>query len=51
MVKLLGLFSMRVDNPIEVRFTKGEPQVRGKWYGMCRSGAGRGRGKWWKMCR
>ena len=27
MVKSLGLFPMRVDNPIEVRFAKGEPQV------------------------
>ena len=33
MVKLLGLFSMRVDNPIEVRFTKGEPQVAGRVVG------------------
>ena len=24
-VKLLGLFLMKVDNPIEVRFAKGEP--------------------------
>ena len=27
MVKSLGLFPMRVDNPIQVRFAKGEPQV------------------------
>ena len=27
MVKSFGLFSMRVDNPIEVRFAKSEPQV------------------------
>ena len=27
MVILLGLFPMRVDNPIEVKFAKGEPQV------------------------
>ena len=29
MVKSLGLFPMRVYNPIEVRFAKGEPQVAG----------------------
>ena len=29
MVSTLGLFLMRVDNPIEVRFAKGEPQVAG----------------------
>ena len=27
MVKSLGFFSMRVNNPIEVKFAKGEPQV------------------------
>ena len=30
MVKSLGLVPMRVDNPIEVRFAKGEPQVAGR---------------------
>ena len=30
MVKLLGLVPMRVDNPIKVRFAKGEPQVAGR---------------------
>ena len=30
MVKSLGLFPMRVDNPIKVRFAKGEPQVAGR---------------------
>ena len=30
MVKSLGLFPMKVDNPIQVRFTKGEPQVAGR---------------------
>ena len=30
MVKSLGLFPIRVDNPIEVRFAKGEPQVAGR---------------------
>ena len=29
MVKSLGLFSMRVNNPIEVRFAKNKPQVAG----------------------
>ena len=33
MVKSLGLFPMRVDSPIEVRFTKGEPQVEGQVVG------------------
>ena len=33
MVKLLGLFPMRVDNPIEVRFAKGKPQVAGRVVG------------------
>ena len=33
MVKSLGLFSMRVDNPIKVRFAKGEPQVAGRVVG------------------
>ena len=33
MVKSLGLFPMRVDNPIEVRFAKGEPQVAGQVVG------------------
>ena len=33
MVKSLGLFSMRVDNPIKVRFAKGEPQVAGQVVG------------------
>ena len=33
MVKSLGLFPMRVDNPIEVRFAKGEPQVAGRVVG------------------
>ena len=30
MLKALGLFSMGVDNPIKVRFSKGEPQVAGR---------------------
>ena len=30
MVKSLGLFLMRIDNPIKVRFAKGEPQVAGR---------------------
>ena len=30
MVKSLGLFSMKVNNLIEVRFAKGEPQVAGR---------------------
>ena len=30
MVKSLGLFLMRVNNPIKVRFVKGEPQVAGQ---------------------
>ena len=30
MVKSLGLFLMGVDNPIEARFAKGEPQVAGR---------------------
>ena len=30
MLKSLGLVPMRVDNPIEVRFAKGEPQVAGR---------------------
>ena len=30
MVKSLGLFPVRVDNSIEVRFAKGEPQVAGR---------------------
>ena len=30
MVKSLGLVPMRVDNPIEVRFAKGEPQMAGR---------------------
>ena len=30
MVKSLGLVPMRVDNPIDVRFAKGEPQVAGQ---------------------
>ena len=29
MVKSLGLVLMKVDNPIKVRFAKGEPQVAG----------------------
>ena len=33
MVKSLGLVPMRVDNPIEVRFAKGEPQVAGRVVG------------------
>ena len=33
MVKLLELVSMRVNNPIEVRFAKGEPQVAGRVVG------------------
>ena len=33
MVKSLGLFPTRVDNPIEVRFAKGEPQVAGRVVG------------------
>ena len=33
MVKSLGLFPMRVDNPIKVRFAKGEPQVAGRVVG------------------
>ena len=33
MVKLLGLVPMRVDNPIKVRFAKGEPQVAGRVVG------------------
>ena len=33
MVKSLGLFSMRVDNPIEVRFAKDEPQIAGQVVG------------------
>ena len=33
MVNSLGLFSMRVDNPIEVRFAKGKPQVAGRVVG------------------
>ena len=33
MVKSLELFSMRVDNPIKVRFAKGEPQVTGQVMG------------------
>ena len=33
MVKSLGLFPMRVDNLIEVRFAKGEPQVAGRVVG------------------
>ena len=33
MVKSLGLFMMRVDNPIEVRFAKGESQVAGRVVG------------------
>ena len=33
MVNSLGLFPMRVDNPIEVRFAKGEPQVAGRVVG------------------
>ena len=33
MVKSLGLVSMRVDNPIKVRFAKGEPQVAGRVVG------------------
>ena len=36
MVKLLGLVPMRVDNPIEVRFAKGEPQVTGQVVGNVR---------------
>ena len=35
MVKLLGLFLMRVDNPIEVRFAKANLKWRGEWWGMC----------------
>ena len=45
MVKLLGLFPMRVDNPIEVRFAKGQPQVAGRVVGMCQSNVGREKGK------
>ena len=45
MVKSLGLFPMRVDNPIEVRFAKGKPKWRGEWWGMCRLNAERGKGK------
>ena len=33
MVKSLGLFAMKVDYPIEVRFAKGEPQVVGQVVG------------------
>ena len=33
MVKSLGLFPMRVDNPMEVRFAKDEPQVAGQVVG------------------
>ena len=33
MVKSLELFLMRVDNPIEVRFAKGKPQVAGQVVG------------------
>ena len=33
MVKSLGLVPMRVNNPIEVRFAKGEPQVAGRVVG------------------
>ena len=32
-MKSLGLVPMRVDNPIEVRFAKGEPQVSGRVIG------------------
>ena len=33
MVKSLELFLMKVDNPIKVRFAKGEPQVAGQVVG------------------
>ena len=33
MVKSLGLFLLRINNPIEVRLTKGEPQVAGRVVG------------------
>ena len=33
MVKSLGLFPMRVNNPIEMRFAKDEPQVAGRVVG------------------
>ena len=29
MLKSLGLVPMKIDNPIEVRFVKGKPQVAG----------------------
>ena len=45
MVKSLGLFPMRVDNPIDVRFAKGEPQVAGRVVGNVPMECGRGKGK------
>ena len=33
MVKSLGLFPVEVNNPIEVRFAKGEPQIAGRVVG------------------
>ena len=45
MVKSLGLVPIRVDNPIEVRFAKGEPQVAGRVVEMCPSNVGREKGK------
>ena len=33
MLKSLGLVPMRVDNPIEVRFAKGDPQMAGRVVG------------------
>ena len=33
MVKSLGLFPMRIENPIELRFVKGKPQVAGRVLG------------------
>ena len=45
MVKSLGLFSRRVDNPIEVRLLRANLKWRGEWWGMWRLSAGRRNGK------
>ena len=45
MVKSLGLFPIRVANPIEVRFVKGKLQVAGQVVGNVRSSARHGKGK------
>ena len=45
MVKSLGLFPMKVDNPIEVRFAKGEPQVARRGVGNVPNDCGTWKGE------